>query len=337
MKATQIILASRPTGVPTLDNFRFEDISLPDLKEDEVLLKPLYISVDPYMRGRMKDAESYVPSFKIDEPITGGSVAMVKESNSPKFKKGDTVIAMLPWTTYSIQKDDKIQKIETTDIPVSYYLGVLGMPGMTAYFGLTDICNPKPGETVVVSGAAGAVGIVAGQIARIKGCRVIGITGSDKKADILKKEFGYDEVINYKTTPNLQEAIAEVCPRKVDCYFDNVGGEISDAVISNINFNARIAVCGQIALYNEINLSTGIRILPQILVHSASIQGFIIGNYNKRFPEALLQLSEWVHEGRLRFTETIIKGFHNLPEAFIGLFKGENIGKMLVETGNLHS
>lgn len=337
MKATQIILASRPKGVPTPENFKFEEISLPELKENEVLLKTLYISVDPYMRGRMKDADSYVPPYHIGEPITGGSIAEVEESRSANYKKGDLAVGMLPWATYAILKEEKIRKIETTDIPVSYYLGVLGMTGMTAYFGLTDICKPEPGETVVVSGAAGAVGIVAGQIARIMGCRVVGITGSDVKAGILKKEFGFDEVINYKTTANLQEAIAEACPKKVDCYFDNVGGDISDAVIANINFNARIAVCGQIALYNEINLSTGLRILPQILIHSATLQGFIVGNYSKRFPEALWQLSHWVKEGRLKFKETIIKGFYNLPEAFIGLFKGDNIGKMLVETGNPHS
>ena len=206
------------------------------------------------------------------------------------------------------------------------------MPGLTAYFGMTDICRPKPKETVVISGAAGAVGIVAGQIARIMGARVVGITGSDEKADLITHRFGYDEAINYKNVSNLDEAISKVCPNGIDCYFDNVGGDVSDTVIKHINFDARIAICGQIALYNEINLSTGIRILPQILTKSATVQGFMVNNYNQRFPEGLMQLSKWIREGRLKYTETVIDGFKHLPEAFIALFEGKNTGKMIVKT-----
>lgn len=331
MKVTQIVLESRPQGVPTTDNFSFEEVTLLPIGKGEVLLKPLFVSVDPYIRGRMNDQESYIPSFKLGEPITTATVAVVEESNDTGFKKGDTVIGMLPWATLSVKLGDKLRKIETKDVPIGYYLGVLGMPGLTAYFGMTDICNPKPGETVVVSGAAGAVGLVAGQIAKIRGCHVVGITGSDEKVRVLKSEFDFDEAINYKTVSNLQETIARACPKKVDCYFDNIGGDISDAVIANLNFNARIAISGQIALYNEINLSTGIRILPKILMNSASVQGFMVGNYSERFKEGLLQLSQWVHEGKLRYTETVIDGFKYLPKAFIGLFNGNNIGKMIVK------
>ena len=324
MKTNQIILASKPTGMPTINNFRFEEVTLPPIQKGEVLLKPLYFSVDPYLRHTMD---------KTGIPMTSIAIARVEESHDAnKFKKGDTVIGMLPWATHAVKEEDKLRKIETTDVPVSYYLGVLGMPGLTAYFGMTDICRPKPKETVVISGAAGAVGIVAGQIARIMGARVIGITGSDEKADLITHRFGYDEAINYKNVSNLDEAISKVCPNGIDCYFDNVGGDVSDTVIKHINFDARIAICGQIALYNEINLSTGIRILPQILTKSATVQGFMVNNYNQRFPEGLMQLSKWIREGRLKYTETVIDGFKHLPEAFIALFEGKNTGKMIVKT-----
>lgn len=327
MKTTQIILASPPTGVPTVDNFRKEESPLPELKKGEVLLKSLYISVDPYLRHLMNK--------NVGKPLTSAAIARIEDPNGTSdFKKGDTVVSMLPWQTYSIKPTDKLRKIEITDIPVSYYLGILGMPGLTAYFGMTDICNPRPGETVVVSAAAGAVGLVAGQIARLMGARVIGITGSDEKAEIITRSYGYDKAINYKTAANLDEVISKTCPDGIDCYFDNVGGDISDTVISHINFNARIAICGQIALYNEMKLSTGIRILPQILSKSATIQGYMVNDYNKRFKEGLAQLSNWLKEGKLKYTETIMDGFDHLPEAFIALFEGKNIGKMVVKVNS---
>ncbi len=324
MKATQIILASAPKGTPTTDNFRVEEITLPELGNEEVLLKPLYISVDPYLR--------HLLDKNIGKPLKSASVASIERSNdNSHFKKGDIVISMLPWQTYSIKSTEKIRKIETTNVPISYYLGILGMPGLTAYFGMTDICSPQRGETVVVSAAAGAVGLVAGQIAHLMGAKVVGITGSDEKAKMITNHYGYDEAINYKTVPNLDEAINKACPDGVDCYFDNVGGYISDKVITHINFNARIAICGQIALYNEVKLSTGLRILPQILMKSALIQGFMVNDYNKRFVEGLTQLSKWLKDGELKYTETIINGFLQLPTAFISLFEGKNIGKMVVK------
>lgn len=331
MKTKQIVLASRPKGTPTTANFRTETIALSEIKNGEVLLKPNYFSVDPYMRGRMNDAKSYAEPFQIDKPINGGVTATVLESKSNNFKKGDCVVGMLPWQVQSVVSEKGLQKIDTKVIPESYYLGVLGMTGLTAYFGLMHIGKPKKGETVVVSGAAGAVGIVVGQIAKIQGCRVIGIAGSDEKGNLLKEKFGFDEVINYKTTKNLEKEIAKFCPNGVDIYYDNVGGAISDAVIANINFKARIALCGQISLYNSTETPVGPRIQPMLLTRSVLMQGFIVGSFSADFPEGIKHLSEWVKDGKLKFTETIENGFDNLPAALIGLFKGENTGKMIVK------
>lgn len=331
MTTKQIVLAARPTGTPVLNDFRFENIDLDTIQQGEVLIQGLYYSVDPYMRGRMNEGKSYVPPFELNKAIEGGVLAKVLESKSDLFKTGDVVLGALPWNEKMIASDKNLQKIESTVESLTYYLGVLGMTGLTAYFGLLHIGKPKAGETVVVSGAAGAVGIVVGQIAKIHGARVIGIAGSDEKATMLKEEFGYDEVINYKITGNIKNAIANLCPNGVDVYFDNVGGEISDAVIQNLNFHARIALCGQISLYNSTKIPLGPRIQPMLLTRSVLMQGFIINNFQKDFPEGIAQLSKWVNEGKLKFTETIIEGFDQLPAALLGLFKGENKGKMIVK------
>lgn len=331
MLTTQIVLASRPKGTPTPDNFRFENIELPYMQVGEVLLRGLYYSVDPYMRGRMNDAKSYSPPFQTGQPIEGGVVAKVTESKSDKFKTGDIVAGRLPWREQFITSEKGLQKIDVTIAPASYYLGILGMTGLTAYIGLMHIGKPEAGETVVVSGAAGAVGVVVGQIAKIQGCRVIGIAGSDEKIKLLKEEFGFDEAINYKTTADMKKAIAAQCPNGVDIYFDNVGGEISDAVISNINFHARIPLCGQISLYNSSETPMGPRLQPMLLSRSVLMQGFIVSNYQSLFPEVIQQLTQWVKEGKLKFTETIVHGFDQLPMALLGLFTGENTGKMIVE------
>ena len=331
MTTQQIVLASRPKGIPTAANFRFENIELPEIQEGEVLLKGMYYSVDPYMRGRMNDAKSYAAPFDIDKAIAGGVVAKVTASKSAIFKPGDIVLGNLPWQEQIVVSEKMIQKIDTAIAPPSYYLGILGMTGLTAFFGLMDIGKPKPGETVVVSGAAGAVGVVVGQIAKIQGCRVIGIAGSDEKINLLKNEFGFDEAINYKTTSNLKAAIAALCPNGVDIYFDNVGGDISDAVVANINFHARIPLCGQISLYNSTEQPVGPRLQPMLLTRSVLMQGFIISNFQNRFPEGVQHLAQWVKEGKLKFTETIVQGFDQLPAALLGLFKGENTGKMIVE------
>ncbi len=330
MTTKTIVLASRPQGVPTGANFRYTTIELPALADGEMLLKGLFYSVDPYMRGRMNDTKSYSPPFQLDQPIQGSVVAKVMESKSKDFKQGDIVAGFLPWQEHFISNGENLQKIDATIAPLSYYLGILGMTGLTAYFGLMDIGKPKANETVVVSGAAGAVGFVVGQIAKLQGCRVVGIAGSDEKIKLLK-EVGFDAAINYKTTTNMTKSIAAVCPDGVDVYFDNVGGEISDAVIANINFHARIALCGQISLYNSTAIPVGPRLQPMLLTRSALMQGFIIGNYQSRFPEGVKQLTKWVTENKLTFKETIVHGFDQLPAAFIGLFDGKNIGKMIVE------
>ncbi len=331
MTVQQIVLASRPKGTPTIDNFRFENFELPELQNDEVLLEGIFYSVDPYMRGRMNDAKSYAPPFEIDKPIAGTVIAKVLESKSNNFKPGDFVSGNLPWRVKTVASAEGLSKIDDSFAPLTYRLDVLGMTGLTAYFGLTEIGKPKSGETIVVSGAAGAVGLVVGQIAKIYGCRVVGIAGSDEKIKLLKDKYGFDEAINYKTVGNIKEAISKSCPNGVDIYYDNVGGDISDAVISNINFHARIVLCGQISLYNSTEIPVGPRIQPMLLTRSVLMQGFIVGNYKSQFPEGISHLEKWVKEGKIKFEQTIVKGFDKLPTAFLELFKGKNIGKMVVE------
>jgi NADPH-dependent curcumin reductase CurA len=331
MTTKQIILAGRPKGIPVLENFETKDFELEEIKDNEVLLEAMFFSVDPYMRGRMNHAKSYAPPFEIGKPITGGVIAKVVKSKTIHFQENELVTGNLPWQQYSIVSATEIIKIDTSIAPASYYLGILGMPGLTAYFGLMHIGKPKAGETVVVSGAAGAVGLVVGQLAKLYGCRVIGIAGSEEKIALLKGEFGFDEVINYKTCTDLKKAIADVCPNEVDIYYDNVGGEISDAVISNINFHARIVLCGQIALYNSTEIPMGPRLQPMLLTRSVLMQGFIVSNYQSHFSEGSKQLAAWIKEGKLKYKETIVKGFDKLPAALLGLFEGDNIGKMIVE------
>ncbi|GHA60749.1 putative NADP-dependent oxidoreductase YfmJ [Pontibacter akesuensis] len=330
MKNKTILLASRPKGLPTKENFRFEESEVPALQDGEVLLKALYVSVDPYMRGRMSDAKSYVPPFEVGQPVSGGVVAEVEESKNNSLAKGAVVLGNLPWQQYSVHNGHGLTRINPDVAPLSYHLGILGMPGLTAYFGLLTICDPKAGETVVVSGAAGAVGTVVGQLAKLKGCRVVGVAGSDEKVAYLKEQLGFDEAINYKTTANINEAIASACPDGVDVYFDNVGGEISDAVYFCINKHARISVCGQISYYNNTRPATGLRVEPILLTKSALMKGFIVSDYASEFEQAARELAGWVKNGKLQYQETITVGFDQIPQAFLGLFAGENTGKQLV-------
>lgn len=332
MNTQQIVLASRPIGLPSSGNFRTEKKVLDKLEDNEVLLKSWFISVDPYMRGRMSNVKSYAAPFEVDQPIRGNIVARVIESRSNLFKEGDTVVGLLPWATYCIEKAENLRKVDTQSFNPGYHLGILGMPGLTAYFGIMAIGKPVEGETVVISGAAGAVGIVAGQIAKKMGAHVVGIAGTDEKCKLLTDQFRYDHAINYNTSKALRKDIAAVCPDGVDVYFDNVGGEITDAVIANLNNHSRFVLCGQISQYNNTRMSTGPAILPVFLTRSVMLQGFIVRNYSDRFGEALEQLTKWVNEGTLIYTQTIIHGFDKLPEAFLGLFIGKNQGKMVVET-----
>ena len=326
-----IHLNTRPIGTPQLSDFNLVNEDMPQVGDNEVLLKTAYISVDPYLRGRMMDAKSYVQPFELNKALSSGMIAEIVESNLDGFKKGEFVSGMLDWKEYQTHNGEGLMKVDPAKAPLSTYLGILGMTGLTAYLGLTEIGKPKAGETVVVSGAAGAVGSVVGQIAKILGCHVVGIAGSDEKVEILKSDFGFDAGINYKTTENMTQAIAEACPNGVDVYFDNVGGEISDGVMFNINKFARIIVCGAISMYNATSLPMGPRLDSILIKNSALKQGFIVSNYMEKFGESIPKLAQWLQEGKLKSTETIVEGFENTPQAFINLFEGKNKGKMIVK------
>jgi len=330
MLTKQIHFASRPSGLPTLENFAFTESEVPALQDGEVLLRTLYISVDPYLRGRMREGKSYIPAFKIGQVIESAVVGEVVESLAPNFNAGDVVVAQLGWRTYNTAKAGQLMRI-VPGVSPSVALGVLGVPGLTAYFGLLDIGQPKFGETVVVSGAAGAVGMTVCQIAKFKGCHVIGIAGSDEKNKYLRDELGVEKTINYKTTSNMFDALKEACPNGIDIYFDNVGGVVSDAVLPLINERARIVLCGQISIYNSEKPEVGVKPQPFLVIRSASMKGFIITQYMPRFGEGISQLAEWFTSGQLKHAETIIEGFENTPNAFIGLFRGENLGKQVVK------
>lgn len=332
IESSCFVLASRPYGMPSPANFRLEKFTPGTPGKNEVLLKSWYISVDPYMRGRMNDTKSYTAPYEVGQPIKGSVVSTVIESGSKSLLPGDIVTGTLPWATYCIENADKLRKIEIQKIHPGYFLGILGMPGYTAYFGMMDICRPQRGETAVISGAAGAVGLVAGQIAKILGAKVIGIAGSDEKCRILKEEFGFDESLNYKTSKSIRKDLAKLCPEGVDVYYDNVGGEITEGVVANLDFHSRIALCGQISQINNTKIPAGNFIMPMLLTRSVKLQGFIVRNYSDRFEEAGLQLTEWFKSGKLKYTQTIIDGFEKLPEAFLGLFSGLNTGKLLVRT-----
>ena len=332
LNSDQFVLLKRPVGVPDTSVFGLEHVALADkLNKNELRLQGVYFSVDPYMRGRMNDSKSYVAPFELNAPLEGGVVARVDESSSPDFKVGDLVFGQLPWATEMIVSDSTVRKVDTDSAFASEYLGILGMTGLTAYFGLLKIGQPKAGETVVISGAAGAVGNVVGQIAKLKGCRTIGIVGSAEKADLLRNRFQFDDAINYHGASDLGEQVKRACPDGVDIYFDNVGGQISDAVIENMNFQGRIVLCGQISLYNSKEIPLGPRLQPLLLTRSILMQGFIVGNFKSEFPEATKVLKEWLADGKLESSETIVEGFKNLPNALIGLFSGKNVGKMLVK------
>jgi len=327
----QFVLASRPVGLPTESNFKLIEPPVPDLKDGELLVHALFLSVDPYMRGRISEMKSYAAGVEIGQLMVGGGVAKVVESKNPAFAVGDIVDIYMGWQEYAVSNGKGLRKLDPAIAPVSTAEGVLGITGLTAYFGLLDVCDPKPGETVVVSGAAGAVGSVAGQIAKIKGCRTVGIAGGDDKVDWILRECGYDAAFNYKTTENYSAKLKELCPKGIDVYFDNVGGPITDAVFGLINLGARISICGQISQYNNTKTEMGPRFLGALIIARAKVQGFLISDYAARFGPALAEMSQWIRSGQIKYREDIVEGFENLPKALIGLFHGENIGKRLVK------
>ena len=326
-----ILLDNRPQGMPKVSDFKIIEETTPEIKSGEILLKTNYISVDPYLRGRMRDVKSYIAPFELQQPIVSGIVAEVLETKNSNFDKGDFVTGNLPWKEQQVSTGEGLMKVDAKKAPLSAYLGILGMTGLTAYLGLTEIGKPKKGETLLVSGAAGAVGSVVGQIGKILGLKVVGIAGTDEKVALLKSEFGFDDAINYNTTENMVKAIADTCPNGVDVYFDNVGGDISDAVFFNINKKARLVICGAISVYNETEMPKSISVQPFLIKNSALMQGFIIFDYVDKYPDAMNQLGQWLGEGKLSYKETIVEGFEATPQAFIDLFKGKNKGKMIVK------
>ncbi len=331
MKSKKILFHKVPEGLPGPDCFKIVEMPVAAPGKGEVLLKTLFVSVDPYLRGRMSERKSYTTGFTPGEPMKSAIVARVTESNNPEYKSGDHVTGLLEWAEYQVSRGDGLTKVNEQDAPLSAWLGLLGMPGLTAYLGLMEIGRPQKGETLVVSGAAGAVGTIAGQIGKLLGCHVTGIAGSDEKTDMLLHELNFDEAINYRNSNNIRKDILKACPSGVDIYFDNVGGEISDGVLMNISKFARIIICGAISQYNKDQMTTGPRLQSLLLVNSAMMKGFLVNDYYSKFPEALGQLMHWYREGKLLLKETVTEGFEYIPDAFIGLFEGANTGKMIVK------
>jgi NADPH-dependent curcumin reductase CurA len=327
----RITLAARPVGFPKVSDFHLVYAPVPAPGEGEVLVRSVYLSLDPYMRGRMDDVESYASPVALGEVMLGGAVGFVVASRDARYRPGDAVAGMLGWQEFAVVSGRALRAVDPEVAPISTALGVLGMPGLTAYFGLLDIGDPRPGETVVVSVAAGAVGTLVGQIARIRGSRVVGVAGSDAKIAWLLDELGFDAAFNYKSEVEFDVQLRERCPGGVDVYFDNVGGRITDAVVRRLNSGARIVLCGQISQYNLEAPESGPRWLGQLIVKQAKAHGFLVTSYVDRYPEALAQLTAWLQAGKLQYREEVAQGIESAPQAFIGMLHGRNQGKQLVQ------
>jgi NADPH-dependent curcumin reductase CurA len=328
----RIVLASRPQGPVTPENFRLETAEIPELQDGQVLVRNHFLSLDPYMRGRMNESKSYAEPQPLNEVMIGGTVGVVEASKNPSFAVGDSVVGMFGWQEVGVSDGRGIQKVDTRHIPLSAYLGSVGMPGVTAWYGLNKIMQPKPGQTVAVSAASGAVGSVVGQLAKLKGCRVVGFAGGKDKCDYVVNELGFDACIDYKAAKDpkeLYKMLKEATPDGIDSYFENVGGAILDAVLSRMNAFGRIAMCGMIAGYDGQPLPLQ---NPQlILVSRLTIEGFIVSEHMDVWPEALRELGGFVAQGKLKFRESVAQGLESAPEAFMGLLKGKNFGKQLVK------
>ncbi|EGQ3804418.1 NADP-dependent oxidoreductase [Staphylococcus pseudintermedius] len=330
MNNEQIVLATRPKGVPQDDVFRFENVDVKAPEAGEIQIESIYISVDPYMRGRMNDTKSYIQPYALDEPLKGHIVGKVQQSNHEQFSVGDYVTGILPWRRINTVSGESVTRLDVRDVPLYLYLSVLGMPGMTAYTGLLQIGKPKANETVVVSAASGAVGSVVGQIAKIKGARVVGIASGEKKTAYLTNELGFDAAIDYKSSDFATQLEAAV-PDGVDVYFENVGGAVSDEVFKHLNQFARVPVCGAISSYNADVEELGARIQGTLVKNQALMQGFVVAQFSDYFKEAQEQLSQWITEGKIKAEFTIDEGFDQVPTAFRKLFTGENFGKQIVK------
>ena len=334
-QARRIVLASRPVGEPKAADFRIEDCPVPTPADGQVLLRTIWLSLDPYMRGRMSDAASYAAPVPIGGVMEGGTVSEVIGSSNPGFAKGDVVLSRAGWQTHVLSDGKGLAKIDPKIAPISTAVGVLGMPGMTAYTGLLDIGQPKPGETVVVAAASGAVGSAVGQIARIKGARAIGIAGGKDKCDYVTKEFGFDACLDHRD-PDLAAKLKEACPKGIDVYFENVGGVVFEAAFPLLNAFARVPVCGLIAHYNDTQAAApkwAGAMMRTILTKRLTFRGFIVSDFAARHGDFLRDMSAWVREGKVKYKEFVTEGLESAPGAFIGLLKGANFGKQLVRIG----
>lgn len=335
----QVALAARPNGFPKDSDFQILEGPVPEPGDGEVLVKNIYMSVDPYMRGRMNEFKgSYIQAFEIGAPMTGGAVGQVIRSNHSDYAEGDFVLNMNGWREYFVRPGDRqkdgmdLTKVDPSLAPLSTYLGVLGMPGLTAYAGLAEVGVPKAGETVYVSAASGAVGAIVGQIAKIKGCRVVGSAGSAEKVAYLTDEIGFDAAFNYKTR-DLNEALAETCPDGIDVNFENVGGKMLEAVLNRMNHGGRIIFCGSISGYNETTPQPGPNNLMNIVRQEITMRGFIVMSYGHLMGDFYRDMGQWLKDGSVKYRETIVEGVEKAPEAFMGMLRGENFGKMIVQVG----
>jgi NADPH-dependent curcumin reductase CurA len=333
--AKRVVLVSRPVGEPKPSDFRIEEYALPTPGKGQVLLRTIWLSLDPYMRGRMSDGPSYAAPVPIGGVMEGGTVSEVIASNDPAFANGDIVLSRAGWQTHALSDGKGLTKIDPKIAPVSTAVGVLGMPGMTAYTGLLDIGQPQAGETVVVAAASGAVGSAVGQIARIKGARAVGIAGGKDKCDYVKNEFGFDDCVDHRD-PDLAVKLRDACPRGIDVYFENVGGAVFEAVFPLLNTFARVPVCGLIAHYNDTEAKPpkwAASMMRAVLTKRLTIRGFIVGDFAARRADFLRDMSGWVREGKVKYKEFVTEGLDNAPAAFMGLLKGANFGKQLVRVG----
>lgn len=328
---TRIVLASRPAGRPGVENFRLETAPLPTPGDQQVLVRNEWLSLDPYMRGRMMDLRTYAEPVPIDGVMVGDTAGVVLTSRHPGFAPGDTVTATLGWQTHGVAHGDALRRVDATRVPLSAYLGTAGMPGVTAYVGMLDLCEPRPGDAVVVTAAAGAVGSIAGQLAKLRGCRVVGVAGGPEKCRHVTQNLGFDECVDYRAD-DLPGRLKQALPQGVDCIFENVGGAVFNLLVARLNNFARVTLCGAISELDD-PAPQGLKRLLPLIVKRVRMQGFIVGDHAARWPVAVAELSGHLADGRLKYHETVADGLAAAPQAFIGMLQGRNLGKQLVRLG----
>lgn len=326
----RVVLAARPVGVPTQSDFRLEETPIPEPRHGECLVQVSYLSVDPYMRGRISGRKSYAAPVEVGQVIVGAAVGRVIKSKTEQFAEGEYVTGGMGWQEYATPSADLLRRVDPDAAPLSAHIGVLGMPGLTAYYGLLKVAGVNPGDTVCVSAAAGAVGSAVGQIARLKGCRAVGIAGGPKKCGWITGELGFDASIDYKGD-DVGGALKTAAPDGVDVYFDNVGGPVTDAVFPHLNVRSRVAICGQISQYNAIDAPVGPRLLWHFIVKRIRAQGFLVFDFREHDDAALAEMAAWIRGGQLKYTETVAQGIESAASAFIGMLGGANIGKQVVK------